>query len=90
MRQVDYTGFGWTEVFLDDSHLDLDEGYSFERKLLKRCYLRWLKNHKSGGYFFINRQDRTAVSGGRWSSIIDKSVQFSRSNDAMMFSLQCL
>jgi len=95
MRQVEYIGFGWVAVEITDSHLKLKRAalgglggiiYDLAPELKK-----WLKEHKSGGYYSIQTsQDIRIIVGEKICSVYPSAISFSRKNDAMMFMWQCL
>ncbi len=75
MRQVEYVGFGWKKVLLDDRQAIVST-YSLK---LKKEVVTWLRKYKSGGYYYLQSPqepfDHPAV------------IHFSKPQDAMMFKL---
>lgn len=75
MRQVEYVGFGWKKVLLDDHHVSVRD-YSFK---LKKEVASWLRKYKSGGYYHIQHPQEEF----NYPALI----YFSKAQDAMMFKL---
>ncbi len=93
MKQVEYKGFSWTKVPLDEDYLCDGRAYGVAvHRTLKPEYLRWLKERPSGGYFYVTPHVEKFKNGytGLTRSVSQAAVYFSRPGDAMLFRLQCL
>lgn len=93
MKQVDYKGFSWTKVPLDDDYLCDGRSYGAAvHRTLRPEYLRWIISRPSGGYFYITPyiEKYTNNLTGETKIVSHAAVYFSRQGDAMLFRLQCL